>query len=114
MFRQWWKGRGPWADLPLALVLLAGCGGAPQTPAYEDEQGFHMQPPPGWSERARPAAAPGGPAQGHRKGEAGPPPPPPRAGRHGAPEGEGRPCPCRRWGGLGGQPRRDSWSATIA
>jgi hypothetical protein len=39
----------------LLLLLLAGCGSRSKLPVYDDEQGFHFTPPPGWSERARPA-----------------------------------------------------------
>ncbi len=46
-----------------ALLLLAGCGPARQPVVYEDEQGFRLTPPPGWSERARPATG----AAEHRK-----------------------------------------------
>jgi hypothetical protein len=46
-----------WAVLALLLAALLGCGPRPRPPVYEDEQGFHFTPPPGWSERARPAAS---------------------------------------------------------
>jgi hypothetical protein len=59
------------------LVLLAGCGPGRKPLVYEDEQGFRITPPPGWSERIRPAAAPGGAAKGQRgKGQANVPLPP--------------------------------------
>jgi hypothetical protein len=60
----------------VALVLLIGCGRGQRSPVYQDEQGFRLTPPPGWSERARPAAAPGGKAHTGPRGKAGPPLPP--------------------------------------
>src|SRR5438094_776934 len=59
--------RVAWSTLAVVLALLAGCGPGRQTPVYQDEEGFHLTPPPGWSERARPAAAPG-PTAGQRRG----------------------------------------------
>jgi hypothetical protein len=53
-------GRGQPAFLALALLFLAGCGRGTKPVVYEDTQGFRITPPPGWSERARPAAVPGG------------------------------------------------------
>ena len=44
------------AAVTLAL-LLAGCA-APKEPVYENGQGFHFAPPPGWVERARDEAMP--------------------------------------------------------
>jgi hypothetical protein len=46
--------------LVLGLVALAGCGRGQNLPVYQDEQGFRLVPPPGWSERARPAIGAGG------------------------------------------------------
>lgn len=45
-----------WAAVLLTL-LLAGCSG-PKQPIYENNQGFHFTPPPGWVERARDDAIP--------------------------------------------------------
>ena len=60
------------------LVMLDGCGPSRKPPRYDDEQGFHFTPPPGWSERARPAAS--GPATAARRGGADLPVPPPGPG----------------------------------
>jgi hypothetical protein len=56
-------------------VLLAGCGPGRQPPGYEDDQGFRLTPPPGWSERARPGGA-AGRAPAHARAEANLPLPP--------------------------------------
>jgi hypothetical protein len=53
------------AGLAVGLALvLGGCHAAKQ-PAYEDRQGFHFTPPPGWVERARDDALPV--KSGHRQ-----------------------------------------------
>lgn len=41
----------------LLLILLSGCNARKQ-PVYEDGQGFHFDPPPGWVERARSESMP--------------------------------------------------------
>jgi hypothetical protein len=46
--------RGAAVALAVTLLVLAGCGSSRKLPVYDDEQGFHFTPPPGWSERARP------------------------------------------------------------
>jgi hypothetical protein len=58
------------------VLVLAGCSAGRAPPSYEDEQGFRISPPPGWSERARPAAAPGGAAPRRPSGKADLPLPP--------------------------------------
>jgi hypothetical protein len=49
-------------------MLTAGCAGEQGPPPYRDGEGFHFTPPPGWVERARADAAPGGPqaSRSHR------------------------------------------------
>jgi hypothetical protein len=65
-------GPGPWAGPALAL-LLAGCGpGGPRPPVYEEGPGVRFTPPPGWVERDRPNAVPGGADRGHPRGRARP------------------------------------------
>jgi hypothetical protein len=51
-----------------SCFFVAGCDRGAQLPAYEDERGFRMTPPPGWTERARPAGS--GAAQGTRRSQA--------------------------------------------
>ncbi len=59
----------------LALsLLLVGCGRKDQLPAYADDDGFRITPPPGWTERAR-AGATGAGFTAHR-GQANLPLPP--------------------------------------
>ena len=70
---------GNWSGLAFGLALLAGCSGGGGPPAFEDEVGFHFTPPPGWVERARPAAA-GGKTTPPRRGGKQPLPP---VGAHG-------------------------------
>jgi len=41
------------AGLVVVLTLLTGCGSGGRPVVYEDDQGFHFLPPPGWSERVR-------------------------------------------------------------
>jgi hypothetical protein len=54
--------RGPGRPVTVWLtLLLAGCH-APNPPGYQDGDGFHFTPPPGWVERARGDAMPAGPA----------------------------------------------------
>jgi hypothetical protein len=49
------------AVLLLALPLLSLACGAPKKPlVFEDKQGFHFTPPPGWAERDREGALPAG------------------------------------------------------
>ncbi len=50
--REWWA-------TALLMLLIAGCK-APKQPVYEDSEGFHFVPPPGWVERARGDAMPPG------------------------------------------------------
>jgi hypothetical protein len=64
------KRAGRWAGLVVALWLPA-CGPADRAPVYQDDQGFRLTPPPGWVERARPDAVPGGSAQVGRRGRRG-------------------------------------------
>src|SRR5262249_31706306 len=55
----WSQRRLQWAWLAIALaLLLTGCNSHKQ-PAYQNQQGFHFTPPPGWVERARDDALPG-------------------------------------------------------
>jgi hypothetical protein len=57
----------------VAFLVLAGCGRTRPSPVYQDEQGFRITPPPGWSERERPAAssgaAPGPPARRRKQAD---------------------------------------------
>jgi hypothetical protein len=53
-----------WSAAALLMLLLAGCNSQKQ-PVYEDGQGFHFVPPPGWVERARDDAMPA--RAGHRQ-----------------------------------------------
>jgi len=46
-----------WSATVLLTLLLAGCN-APKPPVYENDQGFHFAPPPGWVERVRDDALP--------------------------------------------------------
>jgi hypothetical protein len=63
------KRPGRWpasAPAVMLVLLLAGCNSGRQPLVYQDEQGFHFTPPPGWVERARPtgpAPAPHGRAR---------------------------------------------------
>jgi hypothetical protein len=50
----------------LLVLLLVGCNSRKQ-PAFQDQKGFHFTPPPGWVERAREDALPGG--SGHRQAD---------------------------------------------
>jgi hypothetical protein len=54
-------------SVALLVVFLfpAGCGRTQPQLVYQDDQGFRITPPPGWSERERPAAS-ASPAR-HRK-----------------------------------------------
>jgi hypothetical protein len=60
--------RGLPGCLAVVVALLPACGPA-KPPDYRDESGLHFAPPPGWVERARPAAAsgPGGAAPSRRE-----------------------------------------------
>lgn len=56
-----WNYRGigfrKWSAAVGLTLLLAGCT-SPKQPDYQDSQGFHFVPPPGWVERARDDALP--------------------------------------------------------
>jgi hypothetical protein len=49
--------RPEWVLIVVTVLLMSGCN-AQEPPAYEDKQGFHFKPPPGWVERARDNAMP--------------------------------------------------------
>jgi hypothetical protein len=70
--------------LALGLVWLLGCGTREEL-VYEDDQGFRLTPPPGWVERARPAAVPASPARGRQRGQGYPDVPLPPVGTLGRP-----------------------------